>query len=172
MSEFYSFLALVFFGYLFAAKRNYMNRHFLLFLWNFLGVVLHELSHYIVALLLNGKPELPSLIPKREVYYKGGMEHTLWILGHVKVRNLNSFNKFFIGLAPALILIPSAFYIYLYFFDWFKYDPRNLFLFYLILYLLLYNAMPSSQDLKIASEGYLGFFVFLCVLLFYLANIN
>jgi len=158
--EIFNFIALIFFGYLFSIKRNYIGTGFLMILWNFVGVVLHELSHYLVALLLNGKPKLPNLLPKRQKVYINGIQHYLWTLGYVEVRNPNSFNSFFIGLAPILVLVPIAFYVYLYFFEWFEYNTQNLFLFYLSLYILLYNAMPSTQDIKVAYKGYLGFLIF------------
>ena len=102
--EFFNFLALMFFGYLFSMKRNYIGTGFLMILWNFIGVFLHELSHYLVALILNGKPKMPNLLPTRRKVYIDGIPHYLWTLGYVEARNSNAFNSFFIGFAPIFIL--------------------------------------------------------------------
>jgi len=155
--EIINFLALVFFGYLFSIKRNYIGANIFLILWNLIGVVLHEFCHYIVALLLNGKPKFPSLIPRRQTFYQNGFKHTYWILGYVESRNINSFNAFFIGLAPVIILFPLAFFIYTHFFIWFELNPKNLFIFYFLEFLILYNALPSKKDIEVSLKGFYGF---------------
>lgn len=159
MDNFIQFLGLVLFGFLFSVGKNYISTNFLFILWHFTGVILHEFSHYIVAFLLNGKPHFPNLIPKRQVVVKNGMQYAYWTLGYVESRNVNSFNAFFIGLAPFLILVPLAFYVYLNFFKWFEYNYTNIFLFYILEFLLLYNALPSKQDIKVALKGINGLIV-------------
>ncbi len=94
---------------------------------------LHELSHFLVALLLGGRPRFPSFILKfqgREV-----------IPGTVRCERTGTFNALPIGLAPLLLwLIP----IYL-----LKRGIDPLVAFILSTYLSP-EGLPSGQDLKVA----------------------
>lgn len=63
------------------------------------GTVLHELSHWLVALLLGGQPGSLSVVPVRT---ERGLR-----LGSVGVRRLRAFNALPIGCAP-LLLAPLA----------------------------------------------------------------
>lgn len=60
------------------------------------ATVMHELAHFVVAMLTFGKPVAISLLPKRTTT---GVQ-----LGEVKVRNLNAFNGAVIAMAPFLLL--------------------------------------------------------------------
>ena len=62
------------------------------------GTALHELSHYLVALVLGGSPAFPSLLPTRTD--KG------WRLGEVRFRP-GYLRSMFVGLSP-LLLAPLA----------------------------------------------------------------
>ena len=62
------------------------------------GTALHELSHYVVALVLGGAPSFPSLLPTRTE--KG------WRLGQVAFR-AGHVRAMFVGMAP-LLLAPLA----------------------------------------------------------------
>ena len=165
IDTFVQFSGLVLFGFLFSVQRNYVSTSLVFLVWNLIGTVLHEASHYLVSLILNGKPKLPNLIPKRYVFYEKGVKYSYWLLGYVENRNINSFNAFFIGFAPVLVLFPLAFYVYLNFFNWFEYSYKNLFLFYLVLFVILYNALPSKTDIKVAFKGLTGLVVFILTLL-------
>jgi hypothetical protein len=59
------------------------------------GTVLHELSHWIIAFLLNGKPIQVSLWPKQT-------DPNNWTLGEVRITHLTWYNGLWIGLAPIL----------------------------------------------------------------------
>ena len=59
------------------------------------GPVLHELLHWLVAFLLNGKPTKFSLWPKQ-------IEANKWILGEVHITHLTWYNGLWICLAPIL----------------------------------------------------------------------
>jgi hypothetical protein len=63
------------------------------------GTALHELSHWLVAALLGGRPTAPTLLPERV--------EGRWRLGAVGLRNLRWYNALPIGCAP-LLLAPLA----------------------------------------------------------------
>ena len=112
-----------------------------IFLWNLVGVALHELAHLLVGLLLCAKPSGFSLIPHRQV---DGVR-----LGSVSFRGLNAFNSLPVGLAP-LGLIAAAFYLFRNWPGWFTPTPFSTAGIYVASFVLVYNALPSRQDLKIA----------------------
>ena len=63
------------------------------------GTALHEFSHFLVALILGGKPSFPSLVPAR-------LEGGTWHLGHVRFQP-GFLRSMFVGMAP-LLLAPLA----------------------------------------------------------------
>ena len=63
------------------------------------GTFLHELSHWLMALILGGQPTSLSIVPVRTE--RG------WRLGSVGIRRVRWFNALPIGLAP-LLLAPLA----------------------------------------------------------------
>jgi hypothetical protein len=63
------------------------------------GTFLHELSHWLMALLLGGRPTALNVVPVRSE--RG------WRLGSVAIGNLRAFNAVPIALAP-LLLAPLA----------------------------------------------------------------
>lgn len=65
------------------------------------GTAVHELSHWLVALLLGAKPSFPNIIPKRE----GGT----WTLGSVRM-DPNVQTRIPIALAPIALLPFSIWY--------------------------------------------------------------
>lgn len=120
------------------AKRSNI---FWIFLWNFIGVALHEVSHLCVGWILNARPVQFSLIPQKT--------KTGWCLGAVKFESINALNAVPIGMAP--LGLAGAGYIM--FKNWFTWMPATIFStagLYTALFLLLYNAMPSKQDFKVA----------------------
>lgn len=62
----------------------------------FPGVVLHELSHYLVAIALRGAPEPISLVPKKRA-------DGTWVLGSVTFYP-SWWNAGFVALAPLYVL--------------------------------------------------------------------
>lgn len=114
---------------------------FTILLWNLIGVSLHELAHLLVGILLFAKPSAFSLIPHRQ---KDGVQ-----LGSVSFRGLNEFNSLPVGLAP-LGLIVIAFYLFQNWAIWFTPTLFSTLGVYFATFVLIYNALPSRQDLKIA----------------------
>lgn len=62
------------------------------------GTAVHELSHYLLALCLDGAPSFPALLPTRTA--------TGWRMGQVQFR-VGHVRALFVGLAP-LLLAPLA----------------------------------------------------------------
>lgn len=127
---------------------NQARRSFWLFsLLALPGTVCHELCHWIVGGLLNGRPVRFTVLPRREG--RG------FALGSVAFENLRWYNAFFIGLAPVLLL-PVAYALFLWrlgrspAFGW----PEMAIL--LVLANLVFGAMPSRQDLRIAVRSPIG----------------
>lgn len=115
--------------------------------FNLAGTFLHELAHYLMAIVLNAKPSSFSLLPKRTI--------NGWILGHVEVQNPTWYNLLPIGFAP-LSLFVGAFYAN----AWYSSIPEHTIwsdlLYLLALVILIENAIPSWQDVKIAVGNLLG----------------
>jgi hypothetical protein len=114
-------------------------------LFYFIGNFLHELSHFLVSLLLNGKPKTFSIKPEKEGnYYKFGSVYSV---------NLRWYNKFFISLAPLLLLVILYFvdkYFYLYLEDNFY----NQLFYIFVVVVLIDNSIPSITDFNIAFDGH------------------
>jgi len=111
------------------------------------GTLAHEACHYLLGLLLNGGPVRFQILPRRE--------GTGWAMGSVSFNHLRWYNAFFIGLAP-LLLLPAAYALVRWrlgghpVLDWKEalaiYAGAN----------LLYAALPSWQDVKIAAKSPVG----------------
>ncbi len=120
------------------------------FAWGFVALVLpgtlcHELCHWLVAKLLNGRPASFSLLPKRQ--------GTSLVLGSVRIAHPRWYNVFFIGVAP-LVLLWGAHWIFM------RLQFRSVSLVGLGLIFLVanlaYGAVPSSQDLRMAAKSPVG----------------
>lgn len=113
----------------------------IIFFWNLTGVFLHELTHLVAGTILMARPTGFSLLPQR----KGGG----WQLGAVTFQGLNSFNSLPIGLAP-LGLVAAAYFLFT---NWSYFFTPSLYSIlgaYVTLFILLYNSIPSWQDIKVA----------------------
>ena len=86
--------------YFFLKRKVYLFSLFLL-----PGTLVHELSHFLVALILNGQPTKLSIFPHRTD--KGVL------LGHVICNNPTWYNSLFIGLSPLLLLPLSVYFLYI-----------------------------------------------------------
>jgi hypothetical protein len=127
---------------------NQARRSFWLFsLMALPGTVCHELCHWIMGILLNGRPVHFTVVPRREG--RG------FVLGSVAFANLRWYNAFFIGLAP-LLLLPAAYGLFRWrlgsqpVFGW----PEAGIVF--VLANLAFGAIPSWQDLRIAARSPIG----------------
>lgn len=101
------------------------------------ATVMHELAHFVVAMITFGQPKAISLLPKRT---KSGVR-----LGQVTVGNLNAFNGALIAMAP-LFLLGVAFALYTILIrdhscDWTKLVPMA----YLVAN-SVYGSVPSRSD--------------------------
>jgi hypothetical protein len=111
------------------------------------GTVCHEFCHWVVGKLLKGRPVRFTVFPKR---VGRGL-----VLGSVVLSNLRWYNAFFIGLAPLLLLAP-AYGLFLWrlgghpVFGWKEAGA----VFFLAN--LLFGAVPSWQDLRIAARSPIG----------------
>ncbi len=133
---------------------------------NILGTFLHELTHYLFALALNGRPISFSLIPKRNGDY--------WTLGSVEIQNPTWYNKLPIGLAPLSLFIFAYYlnHIYEYYVA-----SRDIFTdlgFIFMLVVLVENAIPSRQDFRVAFSSIFGcaFYLVLVTVGIYLIKSN
>lgn len=135
----------------------------------FSSVFFHELAHYLVSLLMGGKPTRMTIIPIKNEIEENGRVYHKWELGNVVSTDVNFFNALPIGIAPLFLLI-GAYYIfksYFYFFD--AGNGQQILLFYFLLYLFISNSLPSKEDFKIALMGTfsLPFYLSMCILAYF-----
>ena len=107
------------------------------------GTALHELSHFLVALVLGARPTFPSLIPQRV--------GSRWQLGEVRFRQ-GHLRAMFVALAP-LLLLPLALWWTLVFvvpaaWPWYA-------LHVWIAGALLHSCLPSRTDVRLALPALL-----------------
>jgi len=108
------------------------------------GVILHELAHFLVGTLLQAEPTRFNLIPERR--YDGR-----WTLGSVAFRRVTAFNAVPIAFAP-LGLLPIAYWLYRSWFNWLSTSLSHALFLYATLFLLVANALPSRQDVRVAGN--------------------
>ena len=122
------------------------------FFWVFSVLVLpgtfaHETCHLAVGALLGGRPAGFNLLPRRTL--QG------WEMGSASFSHLTWYNAFFVGMAP-LLLLPAAYALL----QWrLAQQPvlgwQEALASYLIAN-LVYAALPSWQDLRIAARSPVG----------------
>jgi hypothetical protein len=130
---------------------HYARRLFWLFSLLVLpGTLAHELCHLLLGLLLRGRPAHFSLLPHREGHG--------WVMGSVGFTHLRWYNAFFIGMAP-LLLLPAAYGLLLWRLGG---NPQPGWEEALAIYVianLVYAAVPSGQDLRLAARSPIGWLV-------------
>ncbi len=114
-----------------------------LVLWNLTGVILHETTHLLVGLLLRAQPTGISLLPKRD--------GDGWRLGSVGFRRITALNAVPVALAP-LGLFGVAYWLVRHWFDWLAPSLPTTLALYGCLFVLIYNALPSRQDVRVACN--------------------
>jgi len=120
------------------ALANYLARYkwpFILFVLP--GTTAHELAHWIVALLFDGRPKPPSLWPRTA--------GPRWTLGEVVIRNPRWYNLVQIALAP-LLLLPLAASIYRHWLQLHSFAHWQHWLGLYLVAMLLYSSLPSRED--------------------------
>ena len=153
----YHFAGIVLIIYLSVIRERLLrsNNDLLIFVGYFLSTTMHELAHYIMALLTYGKPIKFTILPKKEIVVDDdGNIFTQWTLGKVVATNVNFVNAPLIGLAPLLLFV-LAYYIYMNFFIYVEQSITSVLLFYVLLYICIANSIPSSQDIKVAINNYI-----------------
>ncbi|MDX4028356.1 hypothetical protein [Aliarcobacter skirrowii] len=108
------------------------------------GTFFHELSHYVAALITNGKPKMASLFPKKV--------NDSYVLGYVQTHNLKWYNVFFIALAPFTLLILS-FYVYLHFFDYVEESLLSYLVYIFMIISLVFSSLPSKTDFSLVFSS-------------------
>lgn len=111
----------------------------------FPGVVLHELSHYVIAIVLRGKPEPMNLVPQKQPTGE-------WVFGSV-IFYPSWWNAGFVALAPMYVLPAVGWALYSNLQD----DALMDIVFggYLLA-CIAWGSKPSSADWKIALSRPIG----------------
>lgn len=114
-------------------------------LFYFIGNFLHELSHFMVSLILNGKPKTFSIKPEKvEGYYR---------FGSVLSSNSRWYNRLFISLAPLLLLV-ILYYVDKYYYVFLEDNLLNQLFYMFLVVVLIDNSIPSITDFNNAFRGY------------------
>ena len=134
-----------------AASYGRMGRAapFWLILCRLPGTALHELAHYLVALVTGGKPTGFTIIPRK----CGSGDN--WVLGSVTLRRPSAFSSLPTGLAP-LLLLPFAWIAFRNWFLWFPRDLAHTIFLYAAVCLCCCSSVPSAQDLRVAFSSIAG----------------
>ena len=120
------------------------------------GTLLHELAHFLVALITGGSPAGFTIIPRRTVgVTEDGSPRRVWVLGAVIITNPSILAAFPSGCAP-LLLLPFAWFLYRTWFVWFPPDLSHTLLMYLAVVVCCGSSLPSSQDVAVAFSRPLG----------------
>jgi len=102
------------------------------------STLLHELAHLAVALVTFAGPTNIDIFPRR---INGG-----WMLGCVQCERITWHNAFPVGMAPILVNLPLAWWVY-------RWETLSG---YVLAFLLLTAALPSGQDMKVAFCSLVG----------------
>ncbi len=120
------------------------------------GTILHEFSHFLVALVTGGRPSGFTVIPRARFHrFSDGSIKREWVLGSVTLRNAGALSAFPTGFAPLLLNL-VALYLYRHWFSWFPRDFSHQLLMYLVIYLFCSSSVPSAQDIRTAFSNIVG----------------
>lgn len=118
------------------------------------GTCAHEAAHYCAAILTNGRPRFPSLLPART--------HSGWRLGSVQLGNARWYNAAFIALAP-LLLLPLSGWLYLHRIAAVSLWQGRHWLYLYSVIVMSMSALPSRVDLQLACKHSAGVALLLIV---------
>ena len=125
-------------------RRTRSSGIFVVMLWNLSGVLLHESAHLLIGMLLRAQPSGMSLWPRRTGHG--------WRLGSVSFSRITALNAVPVALAPLGLAAVACLLADNWFLWWRPSLPATLAL-YAAVFILLYNALPSRQDLRIACNA-------------------
>jgi len=114
---------------------------------NIPGTFLHEISHFLIGLFLNAHPTRFDLFPKKR--------DGCYVMGSVGFRNIQFYNAVPSALAPMLLLV-VGYCFNNWFFSNIQINYINYILYILLQTIIIENAVPSSQDFKVAFSYPLG----------------
>lgn len=120
---------------------------------NIPGTLLHETMHAVVGGILNAQPCNFSIFPRRSM--DGG-----YVMGSVAFRNITGYNAVPAALAP-LLLLPIGYYIDKLLLPIMPATLGNYFLYVLLQTIIIENAVPSVQDMRVAGHDWLGVILYL-----------
>lgn len=132
-------------------KRKSYSNLYTAWLVCFIGTFFHELMHYVVSKITNGKPNGFSIWPYKEKESNG------YVLGYVSSDNLRWYNKFLISMAP-FMLFGILHLINNYYFVYFELNLYSQLFYIFLIVVFLDSAIPSSVDFKMAFERYNFYF--------------
>jgi hypothetical protein len=112
-------------------------------IWNLAGVVLHETAHLLAGILFRAGPTGFSLVPRRH--------GNSWQMGSVTFARITPLNAVPVALAP-LGLAGLAYWLARNWSGWYIPSLGTTLTLYALLYVLLYNALPSRRDFRIACN--------------------
>ena len=120
------------------------------------GTFLHELSHFLVALVTGGRPTSFSIIPcPKDCLMGDGSVRRRWTLGSVAIANPGLISAFPTAMAPLLLNL-AAWQLHARWFTWFPRDPVHILAMYGAMYLFVSGSVPSGQDMKVACSSLIG----------------
>lgn len=118
------------------------SRFWVFFHLTFLSTLMHELSHYIVALILNGRPSGMSIFPERNGNH--------YVLGKVEATNIRWYNGTAIALAPlSLFFLAFAMLPHI---DFSRDHAASLVGKFYVTASFVQGGLPSNSDLQIAIK--------------------
>ncbi len=120
---------------------------------NIPGTFLHETMHALVGGLLNAQPCNFSIFPRRSM--DGG-----YVMGSVAFRNITGYNAVPAALAP-LLLLPMGYYLDKLILPMMPATLGNYLLYVLLQTIIIENAVPSVQDMRVAGHDFMGVILYL-----------
>jgi len=139
------------------AKYTTYSNIYLSALVNIPGTLLHETSHFVTGLFLNAYPTRFDLWPKKR--------DGVYVMGSVGFRNMQFYNALPSALAPLLLLV-VGYYFNRWYFKNVDISYLN-YIFYVFLQtIIIENAVPSSQDFKVAFSYPIGILMYGAIFVF------
>ncbi|MBO4294372.1 MAG: hypothetical protein J6W11_00885 [Alphaproteobacteria bacterium] len=129
------------------AKYAVYSNIYMCALVNIVGTFLHEMSHFIVGLILNAHPTGFTIFPQKR--------GDVYVTGSVCFKNIKFYNALPSALAPIMLLF-LGYYLNKWFFANIEVTYVTYILYILLQTIIIENAMPSSTDFKVAFSYPLG----------------